>query len=411
MIIKHDSEIITLVEKLKREMNDKSFNQYWKGLHTLPFALYNDQNIYLANHCNPPDDFKKSGNIFSGKWRKEFLANTSIAFAGEMMGIYNLKYLPPFLPFEKIYSYIVHEIFHAFQTVKSFRVDYNEIMLIKYPFTIENIGLRMSERKELLNAVFAEDKDIKKGFIKKYISFREKRREIIGDFLNYELGVESIEGTASYVEYKAYSHKSELPQKFIISQFGKNLSGYPDDLKHLRLSCYSSGMFMCLLLDQNNIDWQEEYFESGLYLYDYFLDKIGLPRQDIHLTDFSYAEYLITEEEENKREKLKKFYNMCGHKLILCGDMLLAGLDPMNVRSIDEHVLHESFLIIKATDTELFFTGPVLARHNEDLKKIEEIIFFSNYLPQIDKEVVQIKDIGKIRAKVHMEKEVYYIKF
>ncbi|WP_143609923.1 MULTISPECIES: hypothetical protein [unclassified Thermosipho (in: thermotogales)] len=89
--------------------------------------------------------------------------------------------------FPFFYSKIVHELFHGFQFLNKDKRFANEFLAFQYPFTLENIALKILERKYLLKSVFETNKQLKTEYVKKFISFREKRRHLINNFLDYEL--------------------------------------------------------------------------------------------------------------------------------------------------------------------------------------------------------------------------------
>ncbi|MCK4260998.1 MAG: hypothetical protein KAX49_18630 [Halanaerobiales bacterium] len=409
MILKEETDIIKLVNEFKEKITEEKLSQYWQGFEKLPFAFYDDKKVYLANHNCPPKDFCQKDKIYIGNWRNEFIGNTSIYFEGEHVGIVNLDYLKLSSPSEKIYSLLIHEMFHAHQRKVNFQPDYNEIMFLKYPFTKENLTLRFMERKELLKAVFAIDKKLKNNAISKFISLREKRKELIGDIIKYELGLESNEGTARYVEFKALSMESELPKEFILSLFGEKLSEYPDDLDGFRHSCYSPGMYICLLLDYFASDWQGQFLKSKKHLYDFFLEKVEFEKLEIDITDFSYAEYLVSKNEEKKRDKFNEFNESDGYKLILKGEMRVTGFNPLNVTAIEDKILHGSFLKIQVGKNDFFINCPVLANHTEEFWNITEAVIFTTKPPVIDGEMIDIESIGLVSARLDKEDEMYYI--
>lgn len=203
-------DLLQTVKDLQREITTERLNRYWPGFHVLPFALYDARTVYLANHPNPPADFKFVDGVHIGPGRSEFIANTSIEFAGERIGIWNLDYFDPFIPPEEVYAKIIHEMFHAYQ-----------------------------ERTELLKAAFAPDPAERRGAVSRFVAYREKRKQYTGDSLNYELGLETYEGTAAYVEYQALRDRSDLPEPFLLAQYGRDLAGYPKDLEGFRFTCYS----------------------------------------------------------------------------------------------------------------------------------------------------------------------------
>lgn len=413
MFLRGDQDKANLVKKIRKDINEDVLNNYWKGFKTVPFALYDDKKIYMAYHTSPPADFEKVGNIYIGPWRQEFYANTMISFEGKDMGIFNLGHLNPTSPYEKVYSITIHEMFHAYQLKVDFmdklQSKYDEFMFTKYPFTKENIELRVIEREELLNAVFSHEAKLKEKHIGRFIAAREKRKALIGDLINYELGLESIEGTATYVEYQACIDKTNLPKKFILSKYAKNLAGYPKNFNNFRASCYSAGMFICLILDQANLHWQKDYLTSGELLYDYLLKKVAVPKQEIEINNLNDAEYLADKEDRNKRDIIDNFSSSKGYKLVIVGDMSIGGFNPMQVVPYEGHILHQTFLKVNTKSQSAFINAQCLAKHGENPWKIEEVMFFSNEKPILVNDMIKVKGLGDLKAKVEMNNNAYYI--
>lgn len=67
---------------------------------------------------------------------------------------------------------------------------------VTYPLSGENIELRNRERKWLYQAFTASAKEVKLFNLQQFVSTREERQKNIGEFLEYENLVETIEGPA-----------------------------------------------------------------------------------------------------------------------------------------------------------------------------------------------------------------------
>src|SRR5699024_1975486 len=93
-----------------------------------------------------------------------------------------------------LYSILVHELFHGFQYIKGEKRFADEVMGVTYPLSKENIQLRSQERLYLYRAVLEKDRTKKRQYLATFISLREKRETIIGEYLVYENLTETIEG-------------------------------------------------------------------------------------------------------------------------------------------------------------------------------------------------------------------------
>lgn len=370
------NEIIEILKGFKESITEERLNKYWSGFKVSPIALYTSDEVFLIGHNNPPEEFEVYGDVYIGKWDKKFTGNTIILFNGEYTAIWDMELSPSPFILDRLFSGIVHEIFHTYQFKIGYEKYPNECLFIKYPFIKENIEYRIEERKALLKSIFANSEFEKKKNLSRFIALREKRKEIIGKILEYELGMESLEGSAIYVECKALTEENNIPKEFALSYYGRDLYDYSDMLFNFRKSCYSSGMLMCELLDTLNIDWHDEYIKGELYLYDFLKSKVQYDNELIEVKDFMRAEKLIDEYDKSKKQQIDDFFKSSGEKSVIQEDMKIKGFDPMNVVSLDNMVLHKHFLKVHLDGKEVFFKGPVLTKHDKDFFNIEELIFF-----------------------------------
>ncbi|SHH27767.1 hypothetical protein [Thermosipho atlanticus] len=415
MNLNSKEEIIQTLKTIYKKINSGKLSDYWDNFKPLPIAFYDDSYVYIIGFDNPPENFIEEQGIFIGKWNERFVGNAAINYNGKYMGIWNISTVDKLETFPFFYSKIVHEIFHGFQFLNKDKRFANEFLAFQYPFTLENIALRILERKYLLKSVFETNKQLKTEYVKKFISFREKRRHLINSFLDYELGLESMEGTATYVEYRALLDESKFPQSFLISLFGENLIKIRD-LKNFRASCYSTGMYISLLLDQITSNWKINYTTSKKYLYDFFLDIVKYQPSDLKdlLADEQtkkLAQILIQKRQNDINKAFETFKKTNGYKIVLEGEFNLSGFDPMNILKKDNLLLHKTFLKIKFKEKELFIKGPVVSEMDNKLWKYKKIIFFSSQKPKIrEKNMIEIDDIIKIQGTLYENKEGFFIK-
>lgn len=406
-------DVLRVVKGIQRWINEERLEQYWDGFSQFPFAFYDQKTVYLVNHPSPPEEFQplvEVDLVYVGKWRTEFMGNTSISFSGEAIAIINLDNIDPLIPFAKVVALMAHEMFHAFQQREDFWVEYSEWMFMKYSFTQKNLAWRLQEREELLKAVFAKDGEVRQYHLGRFVAWREKRKELLGDLINYELGVESNEGTATYVEYKVRADLSRLPQEFILAQYGQPLVGYPESLKGFRHSCYPAGMFICLLLDQIQSNWQKEYLASGGNLYEFLFERFDGQPTEVEVADLRLAEILVQREEEKKQGQLQQFQLSEGYKVVLSGDLQARFFNPMNITVLGNKILHGTFLGLLFGDDEIIIQGQSLSTHDlEDLINVSQVVFHGQHRPVVEDGQVKIEGIGRIRGELKREGETYYI--
>lgn len=400
---------LSMLKKINEYSTKDDFNKYWNGFKKYPIALYDQKDVYLINHNSPPTHFIEKDGIFVGRWSDKFFGNTAIELNGEYTAIWDMSMTSPSISCEQLYASLVHECFHCYQGEIKFDRYANEFLYIKYPITAENIVLRVEERKNLLCAAFAKDNESRKHYISKFIACREKRRKIIGDYLDYELGQESNEGIATYIEYLVYSSKVDLPEEYIKSKYGLNLEGYPKNLLTLRASCYSSGLYICLILDSIMDDWKDRFIESNFYLYDFLKEHICVVDGECNIDDLSKAEYLIKQDKQSKEEQLDNFCKSKGYKVVLKGEFRVSGLDPMNIVPFSDIILHKHFLSFKINQENYFIKGQVLSNHCEEFMKIKEITYYEDEEPKENCGYVETNLLGRLRGHLGKENDKYYI--
>ncbi|MFD3155587.1 hypothetical protein ACFIJ5_01805 [Haloimpatiens sp. FM7330] len=408
MRLYEDKDVIDLLYKLDEKINE-NLNIYWPNFNKLPIALYNNKKVFLINHKNPPKSFTNENNVFIGPWDSRFTGNTAISLNNYITGILNITIITPLTSFEKIYSLVIHELFHGVQIINKDKRFVQEMIYIQYPILRDNIELRNREREYLLRSVFEKDGQIQKQLIGMFKFCREKRKKYIGEYINYELAVESIEGTATYVEYKAFSDVSCLSDEYILSKFIQKLEVDNTILSNLRISCYSSGAALCILLDDLCPNWKGEYTKSSLYLYDFFINKVRSKEIVVKIDDYSCTKYLIKKDGEYKQKEFEKFNNKDGFKIILKGNMVLEGTDPINIIVSDNMILHKHFIKFITSRHQFILKVPVLSRKGEKIYNITQIEFFVHTEPVQKEDNILVEYLGDVRAKMMRYGENFYI--
>lgn len=402
-----------LISKLIEKIENNNFDEYFKGFIKVPFALYDNYEVYLINHPTPPKSFSyNSDSVYISNWTNEYVGNTAIKINDIYTAIWDINTLNEIIDVDKLYANIVHEMYHANQLKNNDNRFANEMDFINYSFTKEFIELRINERYVLFNFIFEDDLHRKIELVSDFIRLREKRKNIIGQAIKYEFAIESIEGTATYVEYKALLKETKLPKTYLLSYYGQKLIE-SDDLKLFRASCYYSGLFISLVLDEFYPDWQISYNESDQYLYEYFINlfkQMELEYQkDIKLKDVSYySEFLLKDYFEGKKKLIDTFNNSEGYRVILEGKLKLTGFDPMNIVDLDGTILHKNFI---SCNNIIFIKGMVLSIHDDDnIWNIKELHFYCNKQPTVCNNTIYIKNIGQFKGEIDILDKNYRVK-
>ncbi|GAA0677593.1 hypothetical protein SAMN04487885_10898 [Clostridium cadaveris] len=375
---------LALYEDIVEILNKDDFDLYWKGFKKSPFALYNSTTVVLCNHPNPPKDFSPLREAYIGSWNDSFVGNTAINLNGHYTAILNmdtLYSLDSSSSLNKVYSILVHEMFHCHQLSHNENRWADEMLFINYNFSQSSISLRLMDKDYLLCALDDQNKYTRDKLLTDFIQRRERRKNIVGSMLNYELALESIEGTATYVEVKALAHRKNIDVMDVAEDFLHNFDF--EDLNKYRASCYAFGLVICLILDSIAPNWHEEFTNSDTYLYKFFKAKFGSFNE---LTDFSIDNYyvesakeLINKYVDSKKESFENFNKSEGYKVILYGNLKLSGFDPMNVISMDNKVLHKNFIKYNSSCIK----DQALSFHKEDFWTVDKIEFFVSDKPKV----------------------------
>ncbi|MEZ7172366.1 hypothetical protein [Sporosarcina sp. OR05] len=359
------------VNEIAKVMKNTNLPNYWPGFEPVAYALYNKENVYLFNHPKFPS--QKDGYV-TLPWTEQFIADTLILFEETPTAIVNID---RYEEFADLYAILIHELFHGYQYIKDEKRFPDEMKGITYPLSPENVELRNAERASLYAALLATDLKEKTEHLQQFIALREQRALLIGDYLHYEYHIETIEGPAWYVEVKAYADKSTLAYDEIVQKYGKSLLEIKESTLHLRRSCYSTGLFMCLLLDELSPNWQDSFMESSLTLYPFF-------RQCINIEQISLDALLISNEtleviqyiNECKENEFEQFKLAKGYHLSIHGPMTFKMIDPMNIVFSEQRLLHTNYIALLINGQENLFQQPVITQFKETIRSIHTIQLF-----------------------------------
>ncbi|MFD1412349.1 peptide ABC transporter permease [Oceanobacillus jeddahense] len=387
------------------EIISHNINYYWKDFQLTAFALYDKEKVYLYNHPKFSTENKPYHLL---NWNDQFNgADTLIIYEEYPTAIVNLDSYHDDM--ESVYAIVVHELFHGFQYLLEENRFPNELLGISYPLLNENVELRNKERKCLYDAVTSTSKIEKRIKLNNFISLREKRRMLIGEFMEYENSIETVEGPAFYVESHAYSHISSNKEDIIVKKYGKHLIDGSESTFHLRKSNYSSGLFICLLLDEISPDWKETFFDTDKCLYDLLKDTVELEiDKNIQVKISEETNSIINKIKKSKQDIFREFENREGYHLFITGEIGLAGFDPMNIVAYEKRFLHKRFISISINDKAYQINQPAITYYYGEYNSINKVHVVLNTEPVHKNGLVSIKGIGEIQGQYFKDKNYYY---
>ncbi|TCN12392.1 hypothetical protein EV581_103767 [Bacillus sp. BK006] len=390
------------LNQIAKDLTNTNVERYWPNFELVAYALYDKNSVFLFNHPRynqvPPKTYKIL------KRDERFLGNTLILFDGYPTAIADMELYDDY---EGLFSILVHELFHGNQYIKEEKRFPDEMLGITYPLTKENVEIQNRERKNLYNALLETDISKKKQYLNEFISLREKRAEGIKEHLTYENLIESVEGPAWYVEIKAFSEKSPLANDLILKKYGKNLIDVVESTSNIRRSCYSSGLFMCLLLDELSSDWKESFFGTKTTLFELIkLLDIAPRKQAIEEVQISpETEAAVNFAVESRKRELDEFEAQIGIHLFIEGEIIALSFDPMNIVPFENMLLHKNYIKVRINNQEYLVQQPSLTYCADGLKNINKLLIVLKDKPLETDDSLLIAGIGEIMGQYTIKED------
>jgi hypothetical protein len=364
--------------QIMKELNDLmelvDFSKLWNGFEKTKYAIYNDKNFYINDNEGLELELVKDDFCFTGKTDERFIGNTAILIDNNYIAIWNQDSIHKDLNSVRLASLIIHEMFHCFQLAKGERRFANELLGVSYPMTIENISLRTLERQYLLDANLETDKEKKMKLVTLFYITRKKRELLIGNIIEYEKAIETIEGAAVYVEYKALD---QLMASNSISLIGytRGFTDINEKNLNIRHSTYNQGLLLGLIADECIPNWKERFTDSTLFLSDFILSELQI--NEIELGDKHENQKEIEDCITNWIDQRDLVFDEFERKSKLNSledGFQITGFDPMNIVKRNQEIIHKNFLRVKIENCEQVIKGPVkttIGEHIFDVKRIE----------------------------------------
>jgi len=388
-------------DEIIQDLANENLNNYWVGFESVAYALYDKRFVYLFNHPKMTKAPKRNYQIL--KRDDQFVGCTLILYQDYPTAIVDLGL---YKDYASLYSIIVHELFHGFQYIKKEKRFADEILGITYPLTKENVELRNQERSYLYSAVLEKDRIKKKQLLTTFITLREKRTYIIDNHLLYENLIETIEGPAWYVELKAYVNKSQQAYNQVLKSYGQQLIDDFESTSNIRKSCYSSGLFICLLLDDFVPDWKESFWEKEETLYDILkqiYDEVE-PINDIEI--YPETGKVIDNALKNRQNSIRNFEQQEGIHLFIQGKITAKSFDPMNIILFDDKYLHKNFIKIEINNQDYLIEQPVIAYCKGRLQNINKLHLIVRKSPIENIDSLTIDGVGLIKGRYEKNENI-----
>lgn len=325
--------------------------EFWPGYDPLsvPLAIFDGTNTFLFRHPAPPDGFVESGSAFVFEGRHpRIVANSSVTIGEVSTATVMLETLPEESSPRDRAALVAHEGFHVFQGRTVRRWGANEVNLFTYPVDdVALLALRRMETEALRRAFAAEEPDDVREWAVCALRFRDERFVSLDEASrSYERGIETMEGTASYVEYRvAERTQPPLPE-----------DGF--DAEDVRSRCYTTGVAWALLMDRFSPDWRDGFADSDSLFLDTAAAQALRGGEDSTLPGaFTASETAAIELSaradvervvEKRVERRAEFESLPGWSVVVkadaAGPLWPQGFDPLNVHHVEGGILHTRFL-------------------------------------------------------------------
>ncbi|MFJ6268261.1 hypothetical protein ACIQGW_25275 [Lysinibacillus xylanilyticus] len=392
------------LNRISKDLVNANLDNYWPGFESVAYALYDKSYVYLFDHPRMKKNQQSNYQILN--WDEQFMGCTLILFNDYPTAIVNIEL---YEDYESLFSILVHELFHGFQYIKGETRFANEILGITYPLSKENVELRNQERINLYSAVLENNIIKKKQYLNTFIALREKRTAKFNNNLLYENLIETIEGPAWYVELKAYSEKSPIAYKSVLKKYGQNLKDKYESTSDIRKSCYSSGLFMCLLLDEFSPGWKESFWGKEETLYDIFKqlsdDVIKISNIEISPETEEVINFAI----QNRKNTFENFEQQKGIHLFIEGEITAKSFDPMNIVSFENRLLHKNFIKVEINNEDYLIQQPVIAYCKDGLQNMIKLHLIFKIHPIENVDSLKIDGIGVIKGRYEKQENVFHL--
>ncbi|TAH63539.1 MAG: hypothetical protein EWM50_02320 [Gottschalkiaceae bacterium] len=367
--------MIWKMKELEKFLNSIDYNQLWDKFTKTKYAIYNDKNFYISDDVGIDLNLIKKDSCFVGNVDARFIGNTAISINNNYVAIWNEDTITKDTDNAKLASLIIHEMFHCFQLASGEKRFPNELLGIDYPITIENVNLRMLERRYLLGASIENDKEKRMKLLTLYFNIRNKREKLLGSIIEYEKAIESIEGTAVYVEYKARTQLIPNNRKSILEEYIKGFTEINEKNLKIRQSTYNQGLLLGLIADEYIPNWKDKFANSELFLSDFIKSELEIKEVNI---DYKHEDLAAIEQcVINWTEQIDTVFDEFERRSKLNSleeGFQVTGFDPMNIVKRNQEIIHKNFLRVKIGECEQIIKGPVKALvgdHFFDVKRIE----------------------------------------
>lgn len=332
------------MNRLYREINDKistlNFAELYPGFSKAKFALYDKDSVIFEDKIIPYDE--------------KFMGNTAIEYNGEVIAIWNLDYM--IKDIDIFTSKIVHEMFHVFQSHQKETRFPNEMKGIFYNYDLENIIWKVKETRLLIDAY--NNSSCEK--LNQFLSSRKMRLLKYPVEVNYESGIETVEGMAKYIEIKCLEQLNENKMKNDIVSLIDYISN-PVNYLTIRRVSYDIGALLMITLQKMNLPIRYKIKDESLNVDEWY--KHEQKNVESIINEMKVNDEELTERQTSSQNDVKEFLNQKYSKVIIDG---IRGFDPMNTVRFKEYLIFKNIVLYEKNNENIKVEGMTLGLFDDD---------------------------------------------
>ena len=339
--------MVTILSKIK-------FYELWRDFHSFPFAIYNQENVYLSD-----------GRIIP--WDNRFIGNTAIEFEDSFLAIWSVNDSNK-IDLEYFSANLIHEMFHAFQHENNEKRWPSELEGLRYSYEAECLNIKYYEAQLLIEMLQTFDHEKFELFLqlRKYRSIKYPN-----DFI-YETKIEVVEGMAEFVELKAL-------QQLDIEKHNKKITKIKESILKkdlyfsMRRLSYHMGSLFLLLCEHNNIDVSHDISIETRTIFDLVFAAREYRNPSITVPDLFSQKVIVRKAEIRKviEEKQRTLHQQKE------GVFPLVGFDPLNTTQYEDILYCKHFVAFIENNEVVFFQQESLAYLDKE-NRITKIQFNNN---------------------------------
>ncbi len=200
-----------------------------------------------------------------------------------------------------------------------------------------------------------------------------------------------------------------MDKQAILNKYGENLNQVYESTANIRKSCYSSGLFICLLLDDYDPDWKDRFWDHEKTVFDQLKACFNDDQAAQSLQKNVEVKNVIETINRSKKEVIEAYEQRKGHHLIIEGNIKIESFDPMNVTVFENKLLHENFLKIKVNNTSYLLREPVITYYQDEIHRITKLLVSLKRPPIEKKNALLLADIEELEGKYEKKGTAYHV--